>query len=377
MENILFTINQSELLKALTTVGIAINKKNSIPIQTNFRIEIKDNFLIVTGTDQEVQVHTILDIDSTGENGTFCIESEGVLNSLKNIPNMPLSISTTNSGTELNINYGTGDFNFTIVDSSEYTDMKEEFSDCEKSIDLQILSSGINYTEKFVGTDLLRPAMTCIHAELSKKGIILVATDAHMLAKFECEGDYPSESFHITRKVASVLKTIISEYSIKDGENIVSINLNEKNVRFSLCGYTVIARLPEDKYPNFRSVIPKDYEKFISINRNDFQRALNRILSITKGNNPRIIIKVENGDIILNSTEADYGRSAKETIKLNDRNDSDDFITAFNGDNMDIILSNCKCENIRMEYSQHNRAILVLPEQEPNLFHLIMPMIIS
>ena len=55
-----FTIERVSFLKLLSTVNVAIGQKSPTPAFLNFKLEINDNGLVVTGSDNDITIQSVL-----------------------------------------------------------------------------------------------------------------------------------------------------------------------------------------------------------------------------------------------------------------------------------------------------------------------------
>ena len=54
-----FTIDRSKFLKLLSTVNVAIGQKSPTPAFLNFKLEINESGLVVTGSDNDITIQSV------------------------------------------------------------------------------------------------------------------------------------------------------------------------------------------------------------------------------------------------------------------------------------------------------------------------------
>lgn len=148
-----------------------------------FLFEIEPNKLTVTATDLETVMKIHLDIEAK-ESGKICIPAKILMDSLKNIPEQPLTFNIdTNFGVELTSDNG----KYKVMGENADNFPKEPAADDANSFTMSSkgLVTAINKTIFAVSNDDLRPAMTGVFFELTNEGISFVATDAHRLVKYK------------------------------------------------------------------------------------------------------------------------------------------------------------------------------------------------
>src|SRR5215203_5927704 len=101
-----FIVSSSQLLKQLQHIAGVINANTVLPILEDFLFEIDNNKLTVVATDLETVMRIRMDIESK-EPGKVCIPAKILMDSLKNIPEQPLTFTIDkNFGIEITSDNG-------------------------------------------------------------------------------------------------------------------------------------------------------------------------------------------------------------------------------------------------------------------------------
>src|SRR5919199_6018358 len=85
-------VSSSQLLKQLQHIAGVINANTVLPILEDFLFEIEDGKLTVVATDLETVMRVQLPVEAK-ESGKVCIPARILMDSLKNIPDQPLSFN--------------------------------------------------------------------------------------------------------------------------------------------------------------------------------------------------------------------------------------------------------------------------------------------
>ncbi len=101
-----FIVSASSLLKHLQQISGVINANTVLPILEDFSFDIIDKKLNITATDLETVMRVQMDVESN-ENARICVPAKILIDSLKNIPDQPLTFSIDkNFGIEITSNNG-------------------------------------------------------------------------------------------------------------------------------------------------------------------------------------------------------------------------------------------------------------------------------
>ncbi|HEU0063481.1 MAG TPA: DNA polymerase III subunit beta, partial [Flavisolibacter sp.] len=174
-----FIVSSSQLLKQLQHIAGVINANTVLPILEDFLFEVEKNKLTVVATDLETVLRIQMEIEAR-DNGKVCIPAKILLDSLKNIPDQPLTFTIDkNFGVEITSDNG----KYKVMGENPDNFPKEPAADETTSFTMSssALITAINKTIFAVSNDDLRPAMTGVYFELNKDYIQFVATDAHRL----------------------------------------------------------------------------------------------------------------------------------------------------------------------------------------------------
>ena len=104
-----FIVSTSTLLKQLQAVNGASSSSTVLPILENFLFEIKDGVLTVSATDLQTSMTTSLAVESK-EDGKVAIPSKILLETLKTLPDQPISFSVDDKTFAIEINAGDGKY---------------------------------------------------------------------------------------------------------------------------------------------------------------------------------------------------------------------------------------------------------------------------
>ena len=169
-----FIVSSTQLLKHLQQISGVINANTVLPILGDFLFEIEKNKLTVVATDLETVMKIHMDIEAK-DSGKVCIPAKILLESLKNIPEQPLTFNIDkNFGVEITSDNG----KYKVMGENPDNFPKEPAADIATSFTMpsSALVTAINKCLFAVSNDDLRPAMTGVFFELNEDSIQFVAT---------------------------------------------------------------------------------------------------------------------------------------------------------------------------------------------------------
>ncbi len=103
-----FSVSSSALLSLLATTGKVISNKNTLPILDYFLMELSGSELKVTTSDLETTLVGSIAVESVESEGTIAAPAKLMLDSLKEFPEMPLTVDVNDQNWEIKINWKSG-----------------------------------------------------------------------------------------------------------------------------------------------------------------------------------------------------------------------------------------------------------------------------
>ena len=103
-----FNISSNTLSSQLSGLAKVINSKNSLPILDSFLFEVHNGQLVITASDSENTMRTTLHPDNCEGEGNFCVNSNTILNAVKELAEQPLTIDVNYDEWKIYISYMNG-----------------------------------------------------------------------------------------------------------------------------------------------------------------------------------------------------------------------------------------------------------------------------
>ncbi|GAB1449747.1 MAG: DNA polymerase III subunit beta [Bacteroidetes bacterium] len=370
-----FIVNSSVLLRHLSYIDGVVVAKPVIPILNNFHFDIKDGVLNISSTDLETTMSTSIKVDAK-EDISIAIPSKNTLELLKSLPDQPLAFSINTEKGFVEIKYESGRFKLTAQRGDEFpkTPVIEGDGNSFK-IPAKVLQRGIVKTLFASSNDEIRLNLTGIYFQLFQNNLTFVATDANRLVRMSRSDVKPGveEAFIIPKKALNLLKSVLP-----NDDTEVSVNFNRSNAFFQFGDINLICRLIDEKYPDYKAVIPVDNPNKMTIDRQEFLMAVKRVAITSNKSTHQVRLKISGSELTVSAEDIDFENEAQE--KLACQYEGEDMEIGFNSKYFLEMLNTMDGNQVTLELSQPNRAGLIVPSvQEPGeeMLMLIMPMMLN
>jgi DNA polymerase-3 subunit beta len=102
-----FIVSTSELSKNLSHISGVISSNSVLPILENFLFDIKEGNMKIIATDMEITMTTSVNVECK-EEGKVAIPARILLDTLKTLPEQPITFSVDESNYAIEIKSATG-----------------------------------------------------------------------------------------------------------------------------------------------------------------------------------------------------------------------------------------------------------------------------
>ena len=371
-----FIVSSTYLLKNLNSISGVITSNPVVPILENVLFEIENGNLLITASDLQTSVLVELQVESK-EDGSVAIPAKILIETLKNLPEQPVTFSIDEQNYNIEINSDNGRYKLAGENSADFPKVPEVNDGYSFNLDSNILHSAISNTIFSTSTDELRPAMTGVFFKLSSQLCSFVSTDGHRLVKYirtDVKGDEVEHDMIIPRKSLNLLKSILP--TEKSSE--IKLEFNASNAFFSYENVKMVCRLIDERYPDYENVIPSDNSNIITLDKSDILSSLKRISIYANKTTNQVRLKVSGSEILISAEDLDFSNEANERISCD--HDGDDIEIGFNAKFLIEMLSNLNSEKISFKLSEPNKAGLIIPGEiieDEDITMLVMPVMLN
>jgi DNA polymerase-3 subunit beta len=369
-----FIVNSNYLLRQLSNINGVITTNPVVPILENFLFEIDKTNLTVTASDLQTSMITELNVESK-EKGNIAVPARILLDTLKNLPDQPVTFTIDESTYSIEISSDNGRYKLSGENATDFPKVPSVSNDFSAQVSSEVLSRALNNTIFATSSDELRPAMTGVYVNLSEKNTTFVATDGHRLVRYR-RADVKSDNGNaiiIPRKALNLLKATLPSENTD-----VSIDFNLSNAFFRFGNIRMICRLIDERFPDYENVIPSSATIKMTISRTDFLSSLKRISIYANKTTHQVRLKITGSELQVSAEDLDFSNEANE--RLSCEHEGEDIEIGFNARFLIEMLSNIDSEQIKLNMSAANKAGVILPadkSKDEDILMLVMPVMLN
>ncbi|MGI9545022.1 MAG: DNA polymerase III subunit beta [Cyclobacteriaceae bacterium] len=369
-----FIVSSAVLLKQLSALNGVITTNPVVPILENFLFEIENGQLTVTASDLQTSMITQVDVEAK-ETGSIAVPARILMDTLKNLPEQPVTFSIDNETYNIEISSDNGRYKLAGENATDFPKVPTVNDGYTVNLSADVLGRAINNTIFATSNDELRPAMTGVYLNLAEGGSTFVATDGHRLIRYG-RNDIASDmdnAMIIPRKALNLLKATLPTENTN-----VNLEYNVSNAFFKFDQIQMICRLIDERFPDYENVIPVDNNNVMTIDRMEFLSSLKRIAIYANKTTHQVRLKITGSELLISAEDLDFSNEANE--RLTCEHDGEDIEIGFNARFLIEMLSNLNSKQVKMQLSAANRAGLIVPSESDDsedILMLVMPVMLN
>jgi len=233
------------------------------------------------------------------------------------------------------------------MNPSDFPDIPEVESSNVISInDVTNFKKTITKANKTSSKTGLKPSLESVYFDIiNQNEINLVATDGRSLFQETINSVNNSSEIDNFLIKNTTINTLI--LAIKKDTGTINIINNKEYSRFTFDNYQITTRKIEGKFPNYKTVIPKEHKYFITLNKKEVLKAI-KIVRVM-ANNKTLYIKSFNKLVYIVGIDDNIGQSQVEVASTYDT--YRDFEIAFNYKLFEKTIKAIDDETVKISFS--------------------------
>jgi DNA polymerase III subunit beta len=357
-----FRCDRDALSDALQTVQRGVSSRPGIPALTGVLIEASEGGeLTLTTTDLEVSAQLSIEVQVSGS-GIALVPARLLGDTVKSLSNSPVDVETDQS--QALIRCAAYEGTLRLLPAEDFPGLQEP-SGTRITAEAVAFAEAVGQVGRGASRDEARPVLTGVLLEVSREGVVMVATDSYRLAVRDLVATADGEARAIVPERAM---SEAGRAASADEKARVELFVDESQVSFRIGGLTLTSRLIEGEFPPYRSLLPETHESRLTISRQQLLDAVRRVGLLARDTTP-VRIEFNALGVKLSSSSPDLGQ-AVETVEA--RYEGEDLTVAFNPQYLADGLTAATGETVRVDVRDGLKPGVVRGETD-EFTYLVMP----
>jgi DNA polymerase-3 subunit beta len=367
------TIERSVLLKALGHVHRIVERRNTIPILANVLIEAADGKVALKATDLDLEASEQISAD-VAQVGATTVQAHVIYEIVRKLPEgAQVGLETTGDAGQLLLRSGRSRFYLQALPASDFPDLTSGEFAHRFALPASELKRLIENSQFAISTEETRYYLNGIFFHTVEAGgkpmLRAVATDGHRLARVETEapeGAVAMPSVIAPRKaVGEILKLL------EDASQEVKIEISTAKARFTIGDVVLTTKLIDGTFPDYARVIPLNNDKRLVVDKEPFERAVDRVSTLSSERGRAIKLAIADGKMTLSVNNPDSG-SASEEIEVD--YDSPPLDIGFNARYLLDIVGQLASDTALIRLADPGSPTLIQDRDGSSALYVLMPL---
>jgi DNA polymerase-3 subunit beta len=305
-----FKVSKSDIMDGLHKVQGVVSTRSTLPILSNVLLEARDDKLWLTTTDLEVSMRCSVKADIS-EEGASTFPAKRFFSVVRELPDDDIEVSVGDKD-EASIKCRSAFFKIVGLPAEDFPTIKTLGKGFHYTVEQTAFREMLKKTVYAVSTDETRFVLNGILMSFKGDKLTMVATDGRRLALVEDEVEIPDEAeidMIVPTKAVQTIMNVLGE------EGGLKIQTKENQVSFEFGDISLVSKLIDGTYPNFRQVIPSQCEERAVIERESMLNAVKRVALLTTDKTNSVKLSFADNKLEVSASTPDVGE-ARESIPI-------------------------------------------------------------
>lgn len=363
-----FTCTQQTLSKALNTVSKAVTNRTTIPILKGILLDAtEDGKLSLTASDMEISIEKKIDVQVITP-GKVVVQAKLFSDIIRKLSSGEVLIEL-NENRQITIKNSTSQFNIMGLPEDEFPSTGDMDEDSEKlTFEKDMFRDMIRKTSFAASIDESKGIIVGVLIEIEENSLNMVALDGFRMAiAREMIKNQSQRKIIIAAKILNDINKIISEI---EGEEEITLILNNKKALILVENTRIVLRLLEGEFIKYKDIVPGSNKCRIKVKRAELMESIERASILAKeGKNN--LIRIMTGANSMTITSRSEEGNVKEEVEI--ERVGNDLEIGFNSKYIIDVLKAVDDEEIVMNLTTSVSPCLITPAEGDSFEYLILP----
>ena len=364
----LIQIQREDLLKPLSQVCGAAERRQTLPILSNILLRNSESGLVLTGTDLEIEV--VAKVNQTkGEPGETTLPARKLLDICRALP-AQANIEIKQDKDKAVLKSGRSRFTLLTLPASDFPSIETARWEQTLSVNQKAFKSLLEKTQFCMAQQDVRYYLNGMLFDLTGKRLRGVATDGHRMAVAEIALSNPTnkdQQLIVPRKGVQEIIRFLDDDEAKE----VELQISNNHLRINLKDLTFTCKLIDGRYPDYTKVIPTSQGTRLRIGRETLRDTLSRvaILSNEKYRGVRLSLKPGSMKLVAHNPEHE---EAQEELSVDYA--GDELEIGFNANYIIDAVGALNSDEIELGLTDANSSCTLNSPGDTSQQYVVMPM---
>lgn len=359
------TIQQEDLLKALTITSKIASGKTSLPILQNILLRTEDNTLISAATNLDLAI-THRSPASVSQHGAITVPARLMSELVVNLPKSLITLELDGTKLKISTAHHSSIVNGQLAD--DFPELPDTTSAQRLALEPKLFKKAVLQTSLTASHDSTRPVLMGVYCHTYEGKLYFAATDGYRLSE------------RVLEETPETIKAIIPTTALLEVVRVmpddiatIDMHLSETSVTINLGTTEVTSRLIDGNFPDYRQLIPASTDNHAVLPRDEVIRIVKVAGVFARESGGSIVIRADekHKEIIIESLASQLGEN---NTAIEAEVEGEGSVTLNSRYLLDA-LGSIDSEQITLGFSGKLAPVVLRPvEKMSSYVHIVMPL---
>ncbi len=360
-------VGRNELLSALQAVVGVVERRQTLPVLANFLLEAREDELIVTGTDLELELVARAQVQNLSP-GRVTVPARKLYDICRGLPE-GAQITLEAAADRATLRSGKSRFSLATLNADEYPAMGAVTDGKLLTLKRSELKTLLEKTQFAMAQQDVRYYLNGLLFDANAERLRAVATDGHRLAFSEWAGNTG-----LSEPVQAILpRKSVLELSrlLESSDAEVQVLIGQGRVQVDIDVVRLTSKTIDGRFPDYERVIPDHGDKSVTADREILRRSLSRTAILSNEKYRGVRLQLVEGRLKLSTHNPDH-EEAEEELEVG--YSGPDLEIGFNVNYLMDALGAIPGAEVTLELKDSDSSGLLYQLGDPSSKYVIMPM---
>lgn len=377
-------LSKDLLLNVLSHVVGAVERRHTLSILSNVKLQVSAGQLTITGSDLEVELVATAQLAAGAceQTGEITVPARKLLDICKSLPSAAIVDIQVTPDQRCILKSGNSRFVLGTLPAEDYPLLASDGQVQGETILVAQteLKKLLDKTSFAMAVQDVRFYLTGTLIEAEAGQLRAVTTDGHRLALSETAAEYSGNTLQaiVPRKAIGELQRLLDaddrQLGVIIGRELMNVTIQttvkDKDVSYEIA-VKFTTKLIDGKFPDYRRVLPRHGTKIVTIQHDLFRQTLQRVSILSNEKLRGVFLTFKSGELQLRANNPEQDE-AVDDIAI--QYEGDELEMSFNAQYLLDVLGVLQGENVQLTLSEANASALVQDPASGNSQYVVMPM---
>jgi DNA polymerase-3 subunit beta len=357
---------KDELAAKLQLAGRGVSTRTSVQILAGIMLRAAGGRLHLSATDMEISLRVSFEAQ-VEEEGAVVVPGRLLVDIVRLLPSGEVTLEHRPEEGVVRLTCGSATYALHTYGPEDFPRLPEVDPESAFTVDRTAFLDTVTRVSRSASRDESRPVLTGVLVRFEGGKVVMAATDSYRLSVKETElEEAPGQELEAIVPARALGELVRIGQSSESAT--LDIGVQENQIVFSVDGVWLTARRIDGQFPNYRQLLPEQFEAEVQLPREELLDVVRRTGLLAQRKSP-LRLRFEEGELTVSAQTQDVGE-ARESLPVSYSGDTLEI--GFNAEFLRDGLESVTDETVRLKLISPLRPGLIHGESDDFLY-LIMP----